>query len=84
MTGIEDSGLFSRDDLKNLPRKQFGLLASLCYPTCDLPQLRNIIQFMILLHYQKQALSEEQQREDVLGEQEYGWALLSVSLMFHL
>ena len=70
MTVIEDSGLFSRDDLKSLPRKQFGLLASLCYPTCDLPQLRNIILFVTLLHYQKQAPGEGEYHEDVLGEQE--------------
>lgn len=37
------------DERRGLPGLKLGLLASLCYPTCDSPQLLLTIQFMTLM-----------------------------------
>ncbi|KAF5319304.1 hypothetical protein D9619_008467 [Psilocybe cf. subviscida] len=43
--------LLSEEDLLLLRSTKIGLLAALCFPTCDAPQLRLLIDFMSLLLY---------------------------------
>ena len=51
ISAIERSGMLSEDEICDLPRRQFGLLASLCHPTCDLTQLQLIIRFLVSFEY---------------------------------
>ncbi|KAF8196959.1 hypothetical protein BJ912DRAFT_1056047 [Pholiota molesta] len=41
----------SESELTSLRAAKIGLLAGLCFPTCDAPQLRLLIDFMTLLFY---------------------------------
>ncbi|KAH9922560.1 terpenoid synthase [Amylocystis lapponica] len=47
-----DNLVFSQDEQDTLQGLQIGLLAALCYPTCDLAQLQLIARFfLVLLHW---------------------------------
>ena len=42
---------FSPAELSYLPSTKLGLLAALCFPTCDAPQLRLLTDFLTMLFY---------------------------------
>ncbi|TCD61586.1 hypothetical protein EIP91_008189 [Steccherinum ochraceum] len=47
MASVEVESGFSPDELRAIPSRQLGLLASLCYPSCDLPDLRLVIRCLV-------------------------------------
>ncbi|CCL98860.1 uncharacterized protein FIBRA_00867 [Fibroporia radiculosa] len=46
-----DCNFLDEDERRALPGLQLGLLASLCYPTCDVAQLLLITQFLVVLFH---------------------------------
>lgn len=49
ITKTRETLMLSEKDLLLLRSTKIGLLAALCFPTCDAPQLRLLIDFMSLL-----------------------------------
>ncbi|PPQ90350.1 hypothetical protein CVT25_007752 [Psilocybe cyanescens] len=48
---LNETGLFSVDELSYLRSTKIGLLCALCFPTCDSPQLRVLTDLSTLLFY---------------------------------
>ncbi|KAG7097452.1 hypothetical protein E1B28_004797 [Marasmius oreades] len=61
--------ILTEDEMKYVPGLKMGLLASLCFPTCDLPQLRLASDFIGLL-----LISNERVKRGING---FGWSGMS-------
>ena len=48
---FEQTNCLSPTELSYLRSTKFGLLAALCFPTCDAPQLRLLTDFLTILFY---------------------------------
>ena len=48
---LEEINIISPAELSYLRSTKLGLLASLCFPTCDAPQLRLLTDFLTILFY---------------------------------
>lgn len=48
---VEETNCLSQAELSYLRSTKFGLLAALCFPTCDAPQLRLLTDFLTMLFY---------------------------------
>ena len=48
---FEETNCLSTEELSHLRSIKLGLLAALCFPTCDAPQLRLLTDFLTMLFY---------------------------------
>ena len=58
---VEEQGFLDEDELKALPKARLGLLASLCFTTCDSNQLKVATDFFtVLMHWWDRGVQDEE------------------------
>jgi hypothetical protein len=65
---VEEQGFLDEEELEALPTTRLGLLASLCFTTCDVNQLKVATDFLtLLMHWWDRGVQDEKGQDAFCG-----------------